>query len=78
MQTTNNWYTQKKWKQTKNTSKKTKQLNESEYIKWSIEQVLVYKACKELNMFTVGELKRFAGSLRKLGEENARSSRRLS
>ena len=54
------------------------QLNNTEYIKWSIEQVLVYKACKELNMFTVGELKRFAGSLRKHGEENARSSKRPS
>ena len=29
-------------------------------------------------MFTVGEQKRFPGSLRKLGEENARSSRRPS
>lgn len=54
------------------------QLNDTEYIKWSIEQVLVYKACKELSMFTVGEQKRFPGSLRKLGEENARSSRRPS
>lgn len=26
------------------------QLNDAEYIKWSIEQVLVYKACKELSM----------------------------